>query len=183
MNAIFLIGFMGCGKSTLGRALEAATGLRLIDLDEWIEQREGCSVSRLFEERSEAGFREIERDALAEVSRMENVIVACGGGTPCFFNNMEVMNRAGLSVWLDASVGRLHERLALAREKRPLIAQMADDELQGYIGRALDARRPFYSQASARFCADRLDDERQIAESVEEFRRRFLGDTICRGEK
>ena len=174
MRPIFLIGFMGCGKTTLGRALQAATGLRLIDLDDFIEEREGMTIRQIFAARSETGFREIERRALAEVCELENVIIACGGGTPCYFDNMERMNRSGLAVFLDASPGRLHERLTLAREKRPLIAAMSNAQLMDYIVEALEKRRPFYCRAGATFCADRLDDARQIAESVAEFRRKFL---------
>lgn len=174
---------MGSGKTTLGRALQAATGLRLIDLDELIEQRQGMSISRIFAQHSEAGFREIERRILAEVSLLSDIIIACGGGTPCFFKNMELMNASGLTVFLDASIERLHQRLRIAQDKRPLIATMTDQELMDYIGNALDRRRPYYTLAAATFPADRLDDAAQIAESVDLFRRRLLSMPICAEQK
>ena len=95
MKPIFIIGFMGSGKSTLGRALAQATGLTFIDLDTYIEQRFHANVRDIFAQRGEDGFRRLERMMLHEVSEFEDVIVACGGGTPCFFNNMEHINSHG----------------------------------------------------------------------------------------
>lgn len=137
MQPIFIIGFMGSGKSTLGRALGRATGRTFIDLDNYIEQRFHANVRDIFASRGEEGFRDIERRMLREVSQFEDVIVACGGGTPCFYDNMEVMNAAGLTVMLDVSIDRLHSRLCLGRRRRPLIAAMTDDELRAYITQAL----------------------------------------------
>ena len=105
MRPIFLVGFMGSGKSTLGKALSKATGLRFIDLDTYIECRYHANVRDIFAEKGESGFRDIEQRMIREVSDFEDVIVACGGGTPCFFNNMEVMNGAGLTV---LRTGSLH---------------------------------------------------------------------------
>lgn len=169
MKPIFLIGYMGSGKTTLGRALSVATGMRFIDLDEYIEIRYRMSISDIFSLHGEAGFRQREQAMLAEVADFEDVIIACGGGTPCFYDNMELMNRRGTTVLLEASHSRLSERLSAARSKRPLIAAMTDEELDAYISSALAARMPHYGKALHRFCSDRLDDRAQIAESVKQF--------------
>lgn len=174
MKPIFLIGFMGSGKSTLAEALAAATGLEYIDLDTYIECRFHANIRDIFASEGEARFREIERSMLREVSTFENVIIACGGGTPCFFDNMDLMNSRGLTVMLNASHGRLLERLKLGRARRPLIAAMTDDELSHYISEALDQRMPHYSKAAATFNADWLDSRSQIDKSVDQFRRQFL---------
>lgn len=169
MKPIFLIGYMGSGKSTLGYALSKATGLTFIDLDTYIENRYHKSVSGIFAERGEEGFRLIERAMLAEVSSFEDVIVACGGGTPCFFDNAEVMNSAGTTVLLETSIDSLHRRLKHGKTKRPLIAGMTDEELRDHIAAALEKRRPFYSKSQHTFGSDQLEDIRQIRQSVDRF--------------
>ncbi len=166
---LFLIGYMGCGKTTLGRAVARATGLDFIDLDAYIENRYHRSISALFAQHGEEGFRRIERALLHEVADFENVIVACGGGTPCFFDNIEYMNSKGTTVFLQASQNRIHERLCKARHKRPLVATMSDDEIRCYISTALSERMPYYSRASFVFASDMLEDRRQIDDSVELF--------------
>lgn len=173
MKPIFLIGFMGSGKSTLGRALSIATGLDFIDLDTYIERRFHANIRDIFASKGEEEFRGIERRMLLEVSDFENVIIACGGGTPCFFDNIDVMNSAGTTVFLDASHERLLERLKLGRRRRPLIASKTDEELSEYITEALNSRLPHYTKAAESFSADRLDDAQQLEESVAEFIKRF----------
>ena len=169
MKPIFLIGYMGSGKSTLGHALSKATGLTFIDLDTYIENRYRKTIRDIFAERGEEGFRKLEKAMLEEVSSFEDVIVACGGGTPCFFNNMEVMNSCGTTVLLDATIESLHRRLCHGKAKRPLIAGMTDDELRGYIAEALAKRMPHYALAQHTFPSDHLEDIRQIRHSVERF--------------
>lgn len=164
---------MGSGKSTLGRALGKATALQFIDLDTYIESRFHANIRDIFAEKGEDGFRDIERRMLDEVSQFEDTVIACGGGTPCFFDNMEIMNRSGLTVFLQASHSRLLERLKLGRRRRPLIAAMTDDELSSYIADALARRMPHYSKAAEIFSADRLDTADQIEESVSAFISRF----------
>jgi len=165
---------MGSGKTTLGRGVEARAHIRFIDLDDYIEEQQGITISEIFQEHGEDGFRHIERDCLAELAAEEDILVACGGGTPCFFNNMDVMNSHGTTVWLDASVDKLHARLAEARSKRPLIANLNDNELRSFIIDSLDKRKPFYSRAKHRFCADYLDNANELEASVEMFIKSFL---------
>lgn len=153
MKPVFLMGYMGCGKSTLGRALAEELGVQFVDLDAYIEERFGKKVSEIFAEMGEEGFRREERRMLEEVSEMSDVIVACGGGTPCYFDNVGLMNSRGITVYLSVSIERLTERLTRpkAKAKRPLIAQKSDDEIRQFIIDALEKRNPFYSQALLRF--------------------------------
>ena len=174
MTPIFLLGYMGCGKSTLGRALQRATDREFIDLDHYIEGRFHATISQIFAQRGEEGFRKVEQAMLQEVAQMQDVIVACGGGTPCFFDNMELMNRSGLTVWLTTPLERLLERLTRNRAKRPILANKTDAELRDFVVGALEARRPFYSQAQAEFCGSRLEDKAQITHTAQEFIDRFM---------
>ncbi len=157
MRPVFLIGYMGSGKSALGRAVNRLTGMEVIDLDLYIEGRYRKSISELFAERGEAGIRTIERAMLDEVSQFEDVVIACGGGTPCFGDNMALMNSRGITVWLNTPLDTLHRRLCRSRHKRPLIAKFNDDELLDYIRTHTEARRPYYSQARYELASAGLD--------------------------
>lgn len=169
MRPIFLIGYMGSGKTTLGRALGRRLGLQFIDLDLYIESRYMRTISQLFAERGEDKFRSIEREMLHEVAEMEDVVVACGGGTPCYYDNIDYMNRCGTTVFLSASEDRLFARLSINRNKRPLIKGLDDKSLRIFIRENLALRMPHYSKASHSFCGDRLEDVMQISTSVEKF--------------
>jgi shikimate kinase len=169
MTRIFLIGYMGAGKTTLGRALAKELKIEFIDLDNYIEERLCKSISQIFAEKGEEGFREIERRMLHEAGEFENVVISTGGGTPCFFDNIEYMNRQGATVFLDVPVERLFIRLSIARKKRPLIVGKSDEELRCFIAEQLAKRLPHYSKAKQRFTADRLEDIKQIEASVKEF--------------
>lgn len=148
---------MGSGKSAIGRALNRLTGLDVIDLDLYIERRFHKSISQIFTERGESGFRALETAMLDEVSKFEDVIVACGGGTPCFGHNMELMNSRGITVWLNTPVDTIHRRLCRAKAKRPLIAHMTDEELFDYISTSVESRRPYYMQAQVELTSSPLD--------------------------
>lgn len=174
MRPIFLIGFMGSGKSTLGRLVSQATGIDFIDLDNYIESRFSKSISDIFAERGEAGFRDIERRMLHEVADMENVLVACGGGTPCFFDNMDVMNEKGTTVWLSASDVVLHSRLMRGRHKRPLIASLDAEGLTRFIAEALEKRNPFYSKAGERFETSLLETESDRETTAKRFIEKYI---------
>lgn len=170
MPVVFLIGFMGCGKTTLGQAAAKAAGIAFVDLDQYIESRQGCTISQIFARHGEQHFRQIESEALRQTAALPgNVIVACGGGTPCFSSNMQFMLSAGTVVWLDASIDRLTARLAEARASRPLIASLNDAQLAPYIADELRRRTPHYTQAHIRFDSSRLDTLSEIQHSVRQF--------------
>lgn len=174
MTRILLVGFMAAGKTTLGKALAKDLGLQFVDLDLYIESRYHATVSQIFAERGEEGFRHIERNMLHEVAEFEDVIIATGGGTPCFFDNMEYMNAQGTTVFLDASVDVIFTRLTIARTQRPLVAGKTDEELRSYITETLNRRLPYYSRATHSFCANQLENVKQISESVERFKEEIL---------
>jgi shikimate kinase len=144
---IFLVGYMGCGKSTIGRKLADLMGISFVDLDKYIEERYFKSVPAIFAEEGEKGFREKERTALLEVSQFENVVVGTGGGAPCFFDNMEVMNDHGITVYISPDTDTLAMRLIKSKTERPLIAGKSRDELIRFIDEALIRRAPFYEKA------------------------------------
>lgn len=174
MSPIFLIGYMGSGKTTLGHGVEARTHVSFIDLDEYIEACEGKTIREIFAERGEEAFRKLERDALKNLSDREDILVACGGGTPCFFDNMELMNSSGKTVWLKASVERLHQRLSEGKSKRPLIANLNDDELREFIISSLKKRDIHYAKATHIFNADNMDSIDELNKTVDKFISEFL---------
>ena len=160
---------MGCGKSTMGRAVSSLTGLPFIDLDNYIECRYHLSVREIFARYGEDGFRDIERRMLQEVSDFEDVIVAGGGGTPCFFDNMEYMNSHGITVFLNTPIPRLFSRLKRGKAKRPLIAEKNDEELLNFIQEALNARMKYYSQAQIEFSSEFLENVSEIDRTARKF--------------
>ena len=153
MTPIFLIGYMGCGKTTLGEELARQMGLRYIDLDDFIEDRQGMTITEIFEEMGEGHFRELEGDALRDVAVMPDVIIGCGGGTPCHGDNMALMNRSGVTVWLTTSPERITARLLLPdqKAKRPKVASLPDESVLSLVEKELEARTPYYAQAQLQF--------------------------------
>lgn len=158
---IFLIGFMGSGKSHEGKLLSHHLGIPFIDLDAWIEEKEAQSITTIFSEKGELVFREKEQDALRKVYQLLSDsqhdaaghikykgIVATGGGAPCFFDNMNWMNEHGLTIWLNLPETILAERLKNEKSKRPLIAGKTDQELKVFIADKLSERSRFYQMAS-----------------------------------
>ena len=170
MIRIFLTGYMGAGKTTLGKAFAREMNVPFIDLDWYIEERFHKSIRELFTERGEASFRELERNMLHEVGEFEDVVVSTGGGTPCFFDNMEYMNGCGQTVFLDVHPDILFRRLRVAKQQRPILQGKTDEDLRTFIVEALDKREPFYSQARYRFDAGYLESRSQISESVQRLR-------------
>lgn len=173
MTRIYLIGYMGAGKTTLGKAFAREMGLTFIDLDWYIEERYHKTVQQIFAERSEEGFRDLERRMLHEVSEFEDVVISAGGGTPCFFDNMEYMNRHGETVFLEVSREVLFRRLKVARQQRPLLARKTDEELKAFIDDALAKRMPHYAKAKHTFRADELEDKQQIQQSVDALKKQL----------
>ena len=167
MVRVFLMGFMGAGKTTLGKALAAHLGVSFIDLDQYIESRFMKSVSQIFATRGEQGFREIESRLLREVGEFDNVIVSCGGSTPLIGDNMDYMLSQGQTVYLKCSNETLLSRLKTARSQRPLIASKTDDELAQFIESETKRREPGYLRAEFICPGDRLESRDQIAETIE----------------
>lgn len=175
MNAphvpVFIIGYMACGKTTFGRALAKVLDRDFIDLDFRIEQRFHTTVSEIFRTRGEKEFRRIESDILREVAGMEDVVVACGGGTPCFNDNMDVIKSSGLSVWLDTSPEVITARLKVNRSRRPLMSSVKEEELMAGVRDGLKSRHQHYIRADVRISGDRLENRAQIADTVKAFMR------------
>lgn len=147
MKRVILIGFMGAGKTTLGRVLAREMGLMFYDLDVYIEERFHKTIPAIFEEVGEDGFRDIERRMLHEVAEFEDVVISCGGGTPCFFDNMDYLNAQGDTFYLKASPEVLKAHLLMGKTQRPLIKGKTPDELIDYIKQALQQRSAFYEKA------------------------------------
>ncbi|MCQ2217625.1 MAG: shikimate kinase [Paludibacteraceae bacterium] len=147
MNRIFLIGYMGCGKTTTGKRIAKKYGLDFIDLDHYIENRYFKTIPQLFEEKGEDGFRQIEHNMLIEVSEFENAVISTGGGAACFFDNMDIMNKSGETIYLKASPENLFKYLKTATQNRPLLQGKNDEELLQFIKEGLEKREPFYMKA------------------------------------
>lgn len=147
---VFLIGFMGAGKTTLGTHYTRVHGGRFIDLDDWLVAQAGMSISDIFAKEGEAGFRRRERQALEslEAFRDTATLVACGGGTPCFGDNMKWMRQHGQTVYLSLSPATLHQRLKHEQAQRPLIRDLSHNQLRTFVEELLEKRNPYYQQAS-----------------------------------
>jgi shikimate kinase len=144
---IFLIGFMGCGKSTLAKKLASKTGYRLVDLDHEIERDLGQTVASFFAEKGENAFRELESTTLKSYSGDENSVIATGGGTPCFFDNMDWMNENGQTIYIEMQPHALVKRLEHGKAKRPLIKDLDEAALLHFIEQKVKEREPFYKKA------------------------------------
>lgn len=169
---VYLMGFMGSGKTTLGRALAARFDVaRYVDLDEEAERVAGMSVREIFSSRGERYFRELEREALRRCAVERGLIVGCGGGTPCQPGNMELMNSTGLTVLLRASDKALLRRLLEAQAQRPLLNGMDPAALADYIRSEQLRREPFYGLATLEFPSDFLESEEEVSASCEAFAR------------
>ena len=167
MKRIFLIGYMGAGKTTLGRPLSRAMNLEFIDLDNFIEARYHKTVKDIFAEVGEEGFRKIEHRSLEEVADYENVVSALGGGTPCFMDNMDIVNRAGISVYLKPTEEVLLRRLIQGKNKRPLLANKSDEEILNFIREQLAWREPYYLRANIVFESSHLENRKDIFNNAE----------------
>jgi len=167
MVRIFLIGYMGAGKTTLGKAFARHLNIPFVDLDWYIEERYHKTVGELFAEKGEDGFRTIEMNMLHEVAAFENVVISTGGGTPCFYDNMAYMNQQGTTVFLNASPEVLLQRLSAATQSRPILQGKKEDELYLFIKEKLEERMTFYTQAQYIFNADELENRSAISRSIQ----------------
>ena len=165
---IILIGYMGAGKTTVGRALAKALQLPFYDLDWYIASRHHKNAEVLFPEIGEEAFRRIEHSLLHEVAEFDDVVLSCGGGTPCFFDNMDYINRQGISIYLRASVDVLCKHLKMARVQRPLLAGKTDEEVRQYITTHLQEREPFYLKAQHTVDISLLDTHSRINHTIQQ---------------
>jgi len=156
---IFLIGFMGSGKTTVGSQLARKLAYEFVDMDQMIEETAGMSVSDIFTELGEEVFRSWEHKILLELYQKERVVIATGGGAPCHGTMMSSMNANGITVYIKLSPSVLKDRLTRARVERPLIRGKSEPELLQYIKTTLEARETFYNQANYIVDGDKLDPE------------------------
>lgn len=167
MTRIIIIGYMGAGKTTIGRHLARALQVEFFDLDWYVEDRFRMKIPEIFAKRGEEGFRELERNMLHEVAEFEDVVISCGGGTPCFYDNMAYMNQQAETVYLKATPEVLREHLLMGKSVRPLIQGKTPDELRDYIRTSLQERAPYYEQAKHVVDIDVIHTRQQIEHYVE----------------
>ncbi len=146
-SKIFLIGIMGSGKTYWAQRLAERLQWNWIDLDQQIEKATGMTVRDIFATEGEAYFRLKEKETLHQFASVENIIIATGGGTPCFHHNMQWMNENGAAIWLNVDSLVLTERLKRGRHRRPLISHLNDEEIHQFIINKIKEREPYYSQA------------------------------------
>ncbi len=170
MKRIIIIGYMGSGKTTIGHALSQELGLPFYDLDWYIETRMHCTVKQIFDEKGEEGFRTIERNMLHEVAEFENVIISCGGGTPCFFDNIDYINAQGETVYLKCSTDVLYKHLKMGKSVRPLLLNKTPDEVRTFIEAQLKDREPFYGKAKHTVDVSLMDNKEKIQITVDAIR-------------
>ena len=166
MKRIILVGYMGAGKTTVGRQLAMTLGLQFYDLDWYIEMRYHKKVSEIFAEEGEEYFRDLEKRMLHEVAEFEDVVISCGGGTPCFYDNMAYMNQQAETVYLKLTPEVLCMHLKMGRTVRPLILGKTEEELQQYIRESLVVREPFYTQAKHTIDVSLMDNYDKIAITI-----------------
>ena len=170
MKRIILIGYMGAGKTTVGRALAKDLGLQFYDLDWYIESRRHKTVPQLFSEVGEEGFRTIEHNMLHEVAEVEDVVISCGGGTPCFFDNMDYMNQQGQVVYLRCEPEVLKGHLLMGKTERPLLKGKTPEELIDFIKEQLEKREPFYSKARYTLDVSLMDNYEKIKITIDKLK-------------
>ena len=167
---IFINGYMAAGKTTFGKALAKKIGTLFIDLDQYIEENTGRTISELFTERGEKNFRKLEKELLQKVvEETDDAVISCGGGTPCFYNNMKFMNNNGLTIFLETSTPVLISRLQLQNASRPILAGRTNDEIRKKVLTQLCERLPHYMEAKLKWHGDDLENEKEIEENIENF--------------
>jgi shikimate kinase len=157
---IFLIGFMGCGKTHWGKLLSEKLAIPFFDLDEKIEENEGRTISEIFKKDGEEYFRLLEKDVLHLLTENhETFVMACGGGTPCFYNNIDYLKKQGTVVWINCSTDCLYQRLVKEKDQRPMIAGIPDDQLKSFIIKKYSSRKIYYQQATVILPEDHITIE------------------------
>ena len=170
MKRIILIGYMGAGKTTVGKALSKELGIPFYDLDWYIESRRRKTVPQIFAELGEEGFRQIERNMLHEVAEFEDVIISCGGGTPCFFDNIDYLNQQGQVVYLRCEPEVLQKHLMMGKTERPLLKGKSPEELNAFIREQLEKREPFYTKAQYTLDVSLMDNYEKIKITIEKLK-------------
>ncbi|OAD42566.1 shikimate kinase [Polaribacter atrinae] len=165
---IVLLGYMASGKSSIGKRLSKKLSMKFLDLDDYIIEKEKMSISKIFETKGEVYFRLIENKYLKEIlEKDKGFILALGGGTPCYANNMDVIKTANAnSIYLQGSTATMIERLIRKKSKRPLIASLGDDQIPEFVAKHLFERRPYYEQAKTIVKIDNKS-KKEVAEELE----------------
>ena len=156
MKPIILIGFMGVGKTSLGKKLAKKMGYDFLDTDKWIEQKIGLTIPEIFEQNGEAYFRKLERNCVEEIKVIQNTVISVGGGLPCFGNTMDSLKSFGITIYLKLEAKEIARRLAESKIERPLLHGHSGDDIERYIEEKLKDREPFYSQAQYTLRPDRF---------------------------
>jgi shikimate kinase len=166
MRKIVLLGYMGCGKSTIANILSKTTNIPFVDLDKIIEEKINLSINQIFEQYGEIYFRKLEHDVFVELlNAPDNSIIGLGGGTPCYANNHELLKGDNvLSIYLKASIDTLFERLVSNKSKRPLIADKSDEEMKEFIAKHLFDRSFYYNHAQHKVVVDGKTVEETVAD-------------------
>lgn len=166
MKKIVLLGYMGCGKSTIAQNLSKITNIPFLDLDKCIEKKANLSINEIFEQHGEVYFRKLEHEIFVELLQYpENNIIGLGGGTPCYANNHELLQKEDVtSIYLKASIETLFNRLVNNKSKRPLIANMNEEEMREFIAKHLFDRSFYYNNAKYKVSVD----DRTVEETVED---------------
>lgn len=169
MRKIILLGYMGCGKSTIAEKLSGLIQIPFVDLDKSIEAKAEMTINQIFVSFGEVYFRKLEHDVFAELLvSPENQIIGLGGGTPCYANNHELLKEEGItSIYLKASVETLFNRLAHNKSKRPIVANKTEDELKEFIAKHLFDRSYYYNQAQYSVCVDGKSIDETVADILQ----------------
>lgn len=145
---IFFVGFMGSGKTHWGRLLSQKLQIPFFDLDEQVVGSEEKSIPEIFEEKGEEYFRMAEKDTLHIITEShDSFVLASGGGTPCYFNNMDYMKKSGTTVWINTPIDILFDRLVMEKQNRPLLKNLSDMQVRGFIIKKFSDRKIYYEQA------------------------------------
>lgn len=166
MMIISLMGYMGSGKTLVSKELSVLNNFKIFDLDTEISKQNNHSITEIFKEKGEIFFRKIEKEVLEKIlSTEKNIILSLGGGTPCYYNNIDSINEKTISVFLKTNVKTLAQRLSSEKDKRPLIQNISNEDLPEFIAKHLFERNPFYNQAKITINTDNLS-AREIAEEI-----------------
>lgn len=169
MKKIILLGYMGCGKSTIAQNLSKATNIPYLDLDNCIEKRADLTINEIFELHGEIYFRKLEHEMFLELLQSsEEAIIGLGGGTPCYANNHELLKGEGvISIYLKASIDTLYNRLIHNKSKRPLIANMNEEEMREFIAKHLFDRSFYYNHALHKVSVDDKTVDKTVSDILE----------------